>query len=95
MYDEDRTITMSSNPYVVTKINKKTKSKFFKNLKVGSHVVFTVPLKAAGGSTRGGSYATYVKVTDAVSGDFSYYTFNQMANILVNFELQLTTRPFK
>ena len=81
-------IMMSSDVYTVTKILKDTKSKFFGEVKEGHRLVFSVPLKYAG-ITRGRSYAVDIKVDNLSNDTYTFKTFNQMANLISNFKLEV------
>lgn len=79
-------ILMQSNVFEVIEKKKNTKSVFFKDVEVGHRLVFSVPLKRAG-SSRGRSYAVYVTVTNVDTNKSDAYSFNQLPNLLDNFEL--------
>jgi len=84
---DKQNIMMKSGTFVVTKIVKKTKSKFFKNVEVGHKLIFSVPLGYVG-TSKNGSYAVYIKVLNVDLGKVSNASFNQMSNSLRSFELQ-------
>lgn len=79
-------IIMKSEKLVVSRIIDKTRAKFFKDLKRGDVIEFSVPLKAAGSNK--GTYATDVKVYCYRTNDYTHKTFNQMANVLLNFDFE-------
>ena len=84
---DKQSIMMKSGTFVVTKIIKKTKSKFFKNVEVGHKLIFSVPLGYVG-TSKSGSYAVYIRALNIDLGKTSDASFNQMSNSLRNFDLQ-------
>lgn len=79
-------IILKSKPQIVVQITGKTKAKMFGNLKVGDKVQFSIPIKFAG-SNRGRTYASYVKCINLSTDEYTEMSFNQLPNILENFEL--------
>ena len=81
-------IILQSDIYTVTKINRKSTAKMFKNLKVGSKIHFSIPLKESG---RNGCsvYASYIKVVDLDTGEETFSSFNQLPKILEAFEFEV------
>lgn len=81
-------IILKSQKLLVVKIINKTKAEFFKDIQELDIIEFSVPLKAAGSGSNSGTRATDIKAYSHKTGDFVYRTFNQMANILKNFEFE-------
>ena len=81
-------ILMKSEVVTVTKIKHKTGAKFFKDLKIGDELQFSVPLEYAG-TSRGKSYPSDVTVVNINTKDEITWTFNQMYNRLEAFELSI------
>ncbi|WP_206459343.1 hypothetical protein [Anaerovorax sp. IOR16] len=81
------TIILHSDTLKVIKINRKTKAKMFKNLKVGDTVQFSVPIKKVGRG-RSGTYATYIKALNIKTGEETESSFNQIPIILDAFEFE-------
>ncbi|ALA47963.1 hypothetical protein ABE137_12355 [Brevibacillus laterosporus] len=79
-------IVLRSNILKITKINRKTKAKMFENLKVGSKIEMSVPVKYAGRNR--GSYATYIAVRNIETGETTSSSFNQLPSILDAFEIE-------
>jgi len=78
-------IVLESNLLEVTKIVKKTTSKFFSNLKVGDVIHLSIPVKALG-SSRGRSYAGYIKVVNVETLEECKKSFNELGRLLDCFE---------
>jgi len=76
-------IILKSDTYQIIEIKKKTSSKFFKNLQLGSLLKFEVELKHVGS----GDHGTYITATNINTKETINKTFNQMARLLENFEL--------
>lgn len=81
------TIILHSGILQVTKINRKTKAKMFKNLKVGDTIEFSVPIKQAGKGVSG-TYATYIRAVNINTGEETNSSFNQIPIILEAFEFK-------
>jgi hypothetical protein len=79
-------IILKSDTITIIKINKKSKAKMFESLKVGDKIEFSVPVKAVG--RNGGTYATYIKVTNIKTGESTSGSFNQLPVILKAFEFE-------
>lgn len=71
---------------IVTKINRKSSSPCFKNLKVGDVIEFSVPISYAG-YTSHGTCATYIKCYNRRIGTESRLSFNQLDRVLECCEL--------
>lgn len=73
----------------VTKINRKSSSPCFKNLKVGDVIEFSVPIQAVGrsGGYRG-TYATYILCHNCRTDVESQLSFNQIEKVLECCELE-------
>ena len=82
-------IILESKTLKVSKIIKRTRAKMFEDLKVGSIVKMSVPVKAAGSSR--GTYATYIKIENLDTGAVAYKSFNEMWYVLANFEFEEVT----
>ena len=80
------TIILKSFIQTVTKINRKTKAKLFKDLKIGDKVEFSVPIKRAGSNR--GTYATYIEAKNVETDEYTYSSFNQLPSILDAFEFE-------
>ena len=80
-------ITLKSDILTVKTIHKKTTAYFFKDLKIGDQIVFSIPLKGSGINSRGGIYASYLTVENLTAKDARTISFNQLSHILGNFEL--------
>ncbi len=77
-------IVLKSDILTITKINRKTKSKMFKDLKVGDKILLSIPVEYAGMNK--GTYASYIKVENLQNGDYTYKSFNQITGCLNIFE---------
>lgn len=71
----------------VTKINRKSSSPCFKNLKVGDVIEFSVPISYAGYSSHG-SCATYILCHNCRTDTESRLSFNQIERVLECCELE-------
>ena len=71
----------------VTKINRKSSSPCFKDLKVGDAIKFSVPIKRAG-RNRGQTYSTYILCHNCRTGQESSASFNQIGQLLECCELE-------
>ena len=78
-------IFLKSEILQVRKINKRTKAEMFKELKVGDKITIEIEIKEAGRNKA--SYASYLKITNLKTEEFTYKTFNTLPSILSNFEL--------
>ncbi|MEX0597811.1 MAG: hypothetical protein WD512_15065, partial [Candidatus Paceibacterota bacterium] len=76
-----------SNKLRITKINKKTNAKMFKDLIVGNVILLSIPVKYAGGNK--GTYASYIRVENLDSGESSHKSFNQIESVLDMFEFEI------
>lgn len=77
---------MKSKELKITKILFKTKAKMFGKLKIGDKIQCSVPIYAPGSNK--GTYATYITVTNLQTSEKISKSFNQLASILGNFELE-------
>lgn len=67
----------------VTKINRKSSSPCFKNLKVGDVIEFSIPIKNVGRKcSRRGSLAAYILCHNCRTGAESELSFNQIEKVL-------------
>lgn len=80
-------IILKSETLKITKINKKTQAKMFKDLKVGSKILLSIPVKCAGSNR--GTYASYIKIENLESADYAYKSFNQITQVLDMFEFEV------
>ena len=71
----------------VIKINRKSSSPCFKNLKVEDVIEFSVPISYAGCSSHG-TCATYIKCYNNRTGAESRLSFNQIHKVLECCELE-------
>lgn len=71
----------------VTKINRKSSSPCFKDLKVGDVIEFSVPISYAGNS-RHGTCATYILCHNCRTDIESQLSFNQIEKVLECCELE-------
>lgn len=83
-----REIIMRSKKIMITKINRKTKAQMFKNLKEGNLIVFELSLKRSGKQYAPRIYASYIKITNLETNEFTYKTSNELSYILNAFELE-------
>lgn len=70
----------------VTKINRKSSSPCFKNLKVGDVIEFSVPIVRVG--RHRGTYATYILCHNCRTDVESQLSFNQIEKVLECCELE-------
>lgn len=61
-------ITLTSDVYVVTEIKRKTRAKVFEDWRVGDRIRFSTQMKAVGGASGGGIYASMFTVTNLTQG---------------------------
>jgi hypothetical protein len=80
-------IVMMSEVYRITRIVKPTKAEFFRNLKVGNLVRFSMEMKGPGRTGRSGVYASYIKIHNLSTGSYTSRSMNELDNRLENFEL--------
>lgn len=79
-------ISMKSEVLEVVKVIKKTKAKMFKDLKVGSRIQLSIPVKYAGGNR--GTYASYITIRNLDNNECAFKSFNEVG-ILDNFEFKV------
>lgn len=73
---------------VITKINRKTKARHFKDVKVGDTLKLVYTLEDTTGASGGGIYASYIKIFK--NGDYLFYnSANQLIRNLWCFEYEL------
>jgi len=80
-------ILLKSEPLTVISIKSKTSAKMFDKLKIGDMIHLSIEVEYLG-TSRGRSYAPYIKITNFFSGETTYKSFNQLISILRCFELQ-------
>jgi len=78
---------LKSEVQKVTAIKKKTKAKFFKDVKIGDLLVFELKLRNTTGASGGGNYATYISISNISQGTYTHNSQAQLLNNLDNFEL--------
>lgn len=71
----------------ITKINRKSSSPCFKNLKVGEVIEFSVPISYAGYGSHG-TCATYIRCYNRRTNAESRLSFNQLDRVLECCELE-------
>lgn len=79
-------INMKSKKIKISKINRKTKAEMFETLKENDYIIFEIPLKRSGSGRS--VYASYIKITNLRTNEYTYKSFNELSNILDAFELQ-------
>lgn len=72
---------------ICKKINKKSKSPAFAAIREGDEIRFSVKLSKAGMACNG-SKAKYIHCLNVRTNMISILSFNQLGNILENFELE-------
>lgn len=72
--------------FQVVEILKPTSAKMLKNCKVGDVLRFKVVLKPAGGN--GYTYATYITITNILTGESTEKSFNQLDIVYRAFKLE-------
>ncbi len=85
---DNEKIIMRSKKIMIAKINKKTRAQMFKELKEGNLIVFELSLKGSGIGSSGRSYASYIKITNLETNEFTYKSLNELGYILNAFELE-------
>ena len=80
-------IILSSNILTITKINKKSSAKMFKDLIVGDKIKLSIEVEYLGIS-RGRTYAPYIAIQNINTKEFTLKSFNQITSVLDCFELQ-------
>lgn len=83
-----RNIIMKSKKVKIIKINRKTKAQMFKNLKENDLIIFELSIKRSGRSYDTGTYASYIKITNLETNEYTYKSSNELSNILNAFELE-------
>ena len=74
---------------IVTKINRKSSSPCFKDLKVGDTIEFSIPIKRVGKrDSHGGSLAAYIFCHNCRTDVESQLSFNQIEKVLECCELE-------
>jgi hypothetical protein len=68
------------NYFVVTEVKKKTKARFFQDVKVGDVLKFSVTLSYKTGNR--GIYATMIDVERQSDGAVGYFTQTELVNLL-------------
>jgi hypothetical protein len=80
-------IPMTSNVFKIIKINKKSSARMFEDLSVGDEIIFTIEIEHLG-TSRGRTYAPYIKIENIKTKEYTLKSFNQITSILSCFELQ-------
>lgn len=83
-----RQIIMKSKKIKVVKVKRKTKAQMFKNLKENDVITFELSIKRAGRSCDTGTYASYIKITNLGTNEYTHKSSNELSNILNAFELE-------
>lgn len=83
-----RNIIMKSKKVKIIKINRKTKAQMFKNLKENDLIIFELSIKRSGRNYDTGTYASYIKITNLETNEYTYKSSNELSNILNAFELE-------
>lgn len=79
-------IILKSPILEMKKIKKSTKAKVFKDLEVGSKIRLTIPVQRAGSNR--GTYASYIRVENLETREYTEKSFNQLPRFLNYFELE-------
>lgn len=72
---------------IVKKINRKSTSPCFKDLKVGDVIEFSIEIKRVGMNSRG-TRAAYIRCCNMQTGNVSVLSFNEIVNVLNCCELE-------
>lgn len=83
-----RQTMMKSKKIKVVKINRKTKAQMFKNLKENDLITFELSIKRSGRNYDTGTYASYIKITNMRTNEYTYKSSNELSNILDAFDLE-------
>ena len=79
-------ILLKSNILEVSQIIKNTKATMFESLEVGSRIQLSIKVKAAGSNK--GTYASYIKIENLDSGEYTHKSFNEIEKILKCFDFK-------
>ena len=79
-------ITLRSRAYLAKKI-KPTKAKFWKDVRDGDDLYFSLDLKGTRGASSGGLYALYIEVFNGRNLKTVFASQNELIQRLKNFEL--------
>lgn len=80
-------IIMKSEKLEIIDIVKKTSAKMFKDLKIGSVIQLSIPVKVAGGNK--GTYASYITVENIDTGEKTGKSFNELPKLLDCFKFKI------
>ena len=69
-------IVMKSNVIQIIAVKKETKARMFSDLERGSLIRLSIPAKTAGQNR--GTYASYIKVENIMTNDFTHVSFNDI-----------------
>ena len=77
-------IVMKSNVIQIIAVKKETKARMFSDLERGSLIRLSIPAKTPGQNR--GTYASYIKVENIMTNDFTHVCFNDIEKRLFTFE---------
>ena len=60
----------------------------FKNLKENDLITFELSIKRSGRNYDTGTYASYIKITNMRTNEYTYKSSNELSNILDAFDLE-------
>lgn len=80
-------ITLASQPFKITALTRKTRAELFKDAKVGDILRFSLAMTAPGSRTRGGQYATCIRVTNETQSAHAYVSLNEIGKRLDCFDI--------
>ena len=86
MSDETKKEIFLTTVLDVKRLVHKTNAELFRDLKVGSKLYLSVPIKYVGSGSSGASYSVYITVTDFYTKKTIQKSFNQIEKLLSNFE---------
>lgn len=69
--NKNQAIIASSKVFVITAVNKVTKAAFYKDLRVGDKLVFSMQLTSPGYGSRGHLYVPQAKVENIKTGTYT------------------------
>lgn len=72
-------IELKSNILVVTEVKKKSKAKMIGDLRVGDKIQLSVDASPVGSNR--GTYATYIRIDNVDTGDYTFKSFNQIFDL--------------
>lgn len=87
-------VYLKSGELVVKEILGTTTARMFKDLKVGSSIMLSIPVTAVGMSDRN-THACYIMVENLTDGVVTEKTFNQLPKLLGHFVLEEAQQRIK